>query len=65
MKRYYSLWKSTWWLWVLIFGGMFFLSRLNDILFYASMAYLPICLVTFLWFGLVRFDDHGNEVDAT
>ncbi|PQO43289.1 hypothetical protein [Blastopirellula marina] len=65
MKRYYSLWKSTWWLWALIFGGTLFLSQLNDLLFYVSLVYLPICVSVFLWFGLVRFDEHGNEIDMT
>lgn len=64
MKRYYSLWKSTWWLWTVIFGGSLYLSTLNDIMFCVSLVYLPICLVAFLWFGLVRFDEQGNEVDA-
>ncbi|TWT39446.1 hypothetical protein [Blastopirellula retiformator] len=63
MKRYYSLWKSTWWLWMLIIGGAFYLSTLSNVLMCVSLVYLPICVVIFLWFGLVRYDDQGNPLD--
>ena len=57
MKRFYALFKQTWWLWtiylILNIGLIFFVSPV-------FWAVLPMIVVIFIYFALVRYDDEGN-----
>ena len=61
MKRFYALFKQTWWLWtiylVLNIGLIFFVSPV-------FLAVLPMIVVVFIYFALVRYDDEGNFTGA-
>ena len=61
MKRFYALFKQTWWLWtiylLLNIGLIFFLSPV-------FWAVLPMIVVIFIYFALVRYDDDGNFTGA-
>jgi hypothetical protein len=61
MKRFYALFKQTWWLWtiylVLNIGLIFFVSPV-------FWAVLPMIVVVFIYFALVRYDDEGNFTGA-
>lgn len=56
MDRYRALLKETWWLWLLFIGGGIVMSFLSNVF----LVTFPICLVTFLWFAYVRYDEDGN-----
>lgn len=61
MKRFYALFKQTWWLWsiylILNIGLIFFVSPV-------FWAVLPMIVVIFIYFALVRYDDEGNFTGA-
>lgn len=56
MARFESLFRETWWLWILfgLFGTiMSFLSAVFLLMF-------PISIFTFFWFAYIRYDEEGN-----
>lgn len=56
MLRYKALIKETWWLWALFLVG-------GSVMTWLSLVFLltfPICIIIFLWFGFVRYDEEGN-----
>ena len=57
MKRYYAFLRQTWWLWtiyvVVTIGLIWFLSPV-------FWAVLPMMIVNFFYFALVRYDEDGN-----
>ncbi len=57
MKRFQALLKETWWLWtgILVVGCT--LGVLVSFVFFVT---IPICLFSFIYFGLMRFDEEGN-----
>ncbi len=61
MKRFYALFKQTWWLWtiylILNIGLIFFVSPV-------FWAVLPMIVVIFIYFALVRYDEEGNFTGA-
>lgn len=61
MKRFHALFKQTWWLWtiylILNIGLIFFVSPV-------FWAVLPMIVVVFIYFALVRYDDEGNFTGA-
>ncbi|MCY2980683.1 MAG: hypothetical protein NTU79_18625 [Planctomycetota bacterium] len=61
MKRFYALFKQTWWLWTIYLivniGLIFFVSPV-------FWAVLPMIVVVFIYFALVRYDDEGNFTGA-
>jgi uncharacterized membrane protein len=61
MKRFYALFKQTWWLWTIYLtlniGLNFFVSPV-------FLAVLPMIVVVFIYFALVRYDDEGNFTGA-
>ena len=61
MKRYKALLKETWWLWGIIFAGGILAGALGHPSFYSA---IPIGLVVFFYFGLMRYDKHGNAVEG-
>lgn len=61
MKRYQSLFRDTWWAWlvILIFGCT--LGFLLHPLFFSA---LPIGVFSFFYFGIMRYDEQGNAKDG-
>ncbi len=57
MDRYRALLKETWWLWIVLTVFGLAMSLLISNVFLLT---LPISLITFLWFGFVRFDGNGD-----
>jgi len=60
MERFKALIKDTWWLWVGLVGFGFALGLLLDPVLLIS---LPISLFAFIYFGLMRYDEHGNRIN--
>ncbi len=59
MKRYTALWRDTWWLW----AGLVSLGVVLAIwVEWVFLVALPISLFAFFYFGLMRYDDEGNQV---
>ena len=61
MKRFYALFKQTWWLWTI------YLTLHIGLIFFVSpvfLAVLPMIVVVFIYFALVRYDDEGNFTGA-
>ena len=61
MKRFYALFKQTWWLWTI------YLTLNIGLIFFVSpvfLAVLPMIVVVFIYFELVRYDDEGNFTGA-
>ena len=61
MKRYKALLKDTWWLWIVIFGVGIGVGSFVHPAFYSA---IPIGLFVFFYFGLMRYDKHGNAVEG-
>lgn len=57
MKRYVALWRETWWLWLAMLGVGCLLGAFVSFVFFVT---IPICLFSFAYFGLMRYDDQGN-----
>jgi uncharacterized membrane protein len=61
MKRFNALFKQTWWLWTI------YLTLNIGLIFFVSpvfLAVLPMIVVVFIYFALVRYDDEGNFTGA-
>lgn len=57
MKRYNALMRDTWWAWLIILAfGIIFGFVASPIFFSA----IPICIFTFFYFGMMRYDEDGN-----
>ena len=61
MKRYISLLKDTWWLWIVIFGAGISAGVFGHFSFFSAV---PIGIFTFFYFGLMRYDKEGNPVEG-
>ena len=57
MKRFQALIRDTWWLWCLLLGSGVLMSLLMSKVF---LLIFPICIVIFLWFAFIRYDEDGN-----
>jgi hypothetical protein len=61
MKRYKAFLKETWWLWtifsVVLLGLILFIHPI-------FIAVVPMIVVIFFYFALVRYDDDGNFIGA-
>ena len=61
MKRYKAFLKETWWLWtifsVVLLGLILFIHPI-------FIAVVPMIVVIFFYFALVRYDDEGNFIGA-
>ncbi len=58
MKRFEALLKDTWWLWLVLSLGGLVMS------FFSSVFLLtfPVCIITFIRFAFVQYDEDGNFV---
>ena len=61
MKRYKAFLKETWWLWT-IFAVV--LSGLILFVHPIFVAVIPMIVVIFFYFALVRYDEYGNFIGA-
>jgi hypothetical protein len=61
MKRFRAFWKDTGWLWTVFLAILLGLILLVSKVFLAAV---PMLVVIFLYFALVRYDDEGNFIGA-
>jgi uncharacterized membrane protein YhaH (DUF805 family) len=61
MKRYRAFLKETWWLWCIYVAITLVLVLFIHLIF---LAVLPMMLVNFFYFALVRYDEDGNFIGA-
>lgn len=61
MKRYRAFLKETWWLWCIYLVITLLLVLFIHLVF---LAVLPMMLVNFFYFALVRYDEDGNFIGA-
>lgn len=57
MNRIKALLRNTWWLWLLLYGGLIGLSFVDR----AALACIPICVFVMVYFAFVRYDAEGNH----
>ncbi len=57
MKRYRALLVDTWWMWLGMLAAGCLLGYLVSFVFFVT---IPICLFSFAYFGLMRYDESGN-----
>ena len=52
-----GLWRDTWWMWCgFAFGGILMATLVHPIF----LVIFPISIVSFVYFGLLRYDENGN-----
>lgn len=56
MKRYMGFLKETWWVWALFI----LISSVVGIFMPITFIAIPISIVSFVYFGLMRYDIDGN-----
>lgn len=61
MKRFKAFWKETGWLWTVFFVVLLVLMRFVSLVFVAA---IPLLIVIFIYFALVRYDEDGNFIGA-
>lgn len=61
MKRYRAFLKETWWLWVIYLAVTIGLVVFVHFIFLAA---IPMMVVNFFYFALVRYDEDGNFIGA-
>ncbi len=61
MKRFKAFWKETRWLWTL-YGCI--LAGLILLVHPIFLAVIPMLVVIFIYFALVRYDQDGNFIGA-
>ena len=59
MKRFAALWRDTWWLWT---GLVVFGITLAILVEWVFLVALPISLFAIVYFGLMRYDNQGNQL---
>lgn len=60
MRRMIACMRETWWLWLVFFGGCTAMTICLDRVFVITY---PVCIFTFVYFAMMRFDDQGNKVE--
>jgi cobalamin synthase len=61
MKRYKAFLKHTWWLWaVYVLVTVLLIAFLSPVF----LAVIPMMVVMFIYFALVRYDEDGNFIGA-
>ncbi len=60
MKRYTSLLRNTWWMWLLILTAVVVLGILENPLIFL---FTPVCAGVFIYFALLRYDEDGKPKD--
>jgi hypothetical protein len=57
MKRFQGLLRDTWWLWMLLIAAGLTLGFLVEFIFFVA---IPISVFSFIYFGLMRYDENGQ-----
>jgi hypothetical protein len=58
VKRFQALFRDTWWLWLGFGVAATALSIFSPIF----LVTFPICLITFIRFAFVQYDEEGNFI---
>lgn len=58
MLRLKSLFRDTWYVWIIFVGVTIGLAQLVGPFFYAT---LPLLAVVFVYFAIVRYDAQGRD----
>ena len=58
MSRYSSLMRDTWWVWATLLIGGGIAAVVVSPFFWITV---PICAITFAYFGLMRYDEDGKH----
>lgn len=58
MKRYQGLLRDTWWVWLIFVVG----GCITGIFLPIALVAIPISAFSFIYFGLMRYDKHGNLI---
>ena len=58
MKRFQALFKDTWWLWLVLGVGGTVMSIFSSVF----LLTFPVCIITFLRFAFVQYDEDGNFI---
>ena len=61
MKRYQGLMRDSWVAWVIIFLFGIVMGIANHPLFFSA---IPIGVFAFFYFGMMRYDEHGNAKEG-
>ena len=57
MKRFKSIMRDTWWVWLILVGGGTIAGMLVSRIFFSA---IPISIFAFFYFALIRYDADGN-----
>jgi hypothetical protein len=57
VKRFGGLLRDTWWLWTALITAGILLGLLVEYIFFIA---IPISLFSFIYFGLMRYDENGR-----
>ena len=57
MKRFKSIMRETWWVWLILVGGGTIAGILVSAIFFSA---IPISVFAFFYFALVRYDEDGE-----
>ena len=57
MKRFAGLFRETWWVWLAVCAVGTLLAFVVSPIFWVTY---PISVFSFVYFGLVRYDESGN-----
>jgi hypothetical protein len=61
MQRFQGLFRDTWWLWLaLAFLGIVLMALVS----FVFVVTFPISLFSFVYFALLRYDEHGNPKEG-
>ena len=58
MLRLKSLFRDTWYVWIIFIAMTIGLAQIVGAFFYGV---LPLLAVTFVYFAIVRYDAHGRD----
>jgi uncharacterized membrane protein len=61
LKRYTAFLKQTWWIWSIYLTVSILLITFLSPVF---IAVIPMIIVVFFYFALIRYDDDGNFIGA-
>jgi hypothetical protein len=57
VKQLKALLRNTWWLWLIVYGGLVALSFVER----AALLCIPLCAFVMFYFAFVRYDSEGNH----
>jgi uncharacterized membrane protein YhaH (DUF805 family) len=57
MRRFKALFRDTWWMWLALILAGCLMGTFFSFVFFVT---IPICIFSFVYFGLMRYDEDGN-----